>query len=106
MDARAAIPVSLPQPSPVPSYWHSDTPLNPVANPISSLRSTENLPEYADYVVVGSGISGSMIAWGILNRLEKDGFLDKKKVVMLEARGAVGGATGRNGRPGNIIYIL
>ncbi|KAE9969601.1 hypothetical protein EG328_006782 [Venturia inaequalis] len=97
MDARAAIPVSLPHPNPVPSYWHSDTPLDPVANPISSLRSTEELPKYADYVVVGSGISGSMIAWGILDRLEKDGSLDKKKVAVLEARGAVGGATGRNG---------
>ncbi|QDS72755.1 hypothetical protein FKW77_004140 [Venturia effusa] len=97
MEARAAIPVSLPHPNPVPSYWHSDTPLNPLADPISSLRSTEDLPEYADYVIIGSGISGSMIAWGILKRLEKAGDLDGKKIVMLEARDAVGGATGRNG---------
>jgi hypothetical protein len=97
MDERASIPVSLPHPNPTPSYWHSDTPLNPIPHPISDLRSTPELPEYADYVVVGSGISGAMIAWGILERLEKKGELTSKKVVMLEARAAVGGATGRNG---------
>lgn len=104
MDAKAAIPVSLPHPNPVPSYWHSDSPLNPVSNPISSLRSTEDLPEYADYVIIGSGISGSMIAWDILERLEKGGDLNKRKVVMLEARAAVGGATGRNGKIGNSTH--
>jgi hypothetical protein len=98
MDERAAIPVSLPRSNPVPSYWHSDTPLNMAPHPISSLRTTEDLPEYADYVIVGSGISGAMIAWGILERLKKAGDLMNTKVVMLEARGAVGGATGRNGK--------
>jgi hypothetical protein len=98
MDERASIPVSLPHSNPVPSYWHSDTPLSPVPHPIASLRSTEDLPEYADYVIVGSGISGAMIAWGILDRLEKAGDIKNKRVVMLEARGAVGGATGRNGK--------
>lgn len=98
MDDRAAIPVSLPHTNPMPSYWHSDTPLSPEPHPISNLRSTEDLPEYADYVIVGSGISGSMIAWGILERLEQAGELQNKKVLMLESRGAVGGATGRNGK--------
>jgi FAD dependent oxidoreductase len=98
MNERASIPVSLPCSSPVPSYWHSNTPLNTVPHPISSLRSTEHLPEYADYIIVGSGISGAMIAWGILDRLEKAGDLMNTKVLMLEARGAVGGATGRNGK--------
>jgi hypothetical protein len=97
MDERASIPVSLPHPNPVPSYWHFDTPLNPVSHPITNLRSTTELPEFADYVIVGSGISGAMIAWGIMDRLEKSGDLKGKGVVMLEARGAAGGATGRNG---------
>jgi len=113
MDKRAAIPVSVPHPTPTLSYWHSDTPLSQERpNPqfpsskleagIGSLRSTEDLPEYADYLIVGSGISGAMIAWNILERLEKEGRKAGKgeggvKVVMLEAREAVGGASGRNG---------
>jgi hypothetical protein len=86
MDDRIKIPPSLPRSNPTKSYWQ-DPP-----DSISNLRSTENLPEEADYVIVGSGISGSMIAWGILERAPN------AKVVMIEARGACSGATGRNGK--------
>lgn len=85
MQARGRIPPTLPRENPTISYWH-----DPLAS-IANLRSTEELPESVDYVIVGSGVSGACIAWTLLQR-EKDA-----EIVMLEARTAVGGATGRNG---------
>ncbi|KAJ9669435.1 hypothetical protein H2201_000302 [Coniosporium apollinis] len=88
MEARAQILPSLPVPNSTSSCWQ-DPP-----SAIHDLRSTEELPSSADYVIVGGGISGAMIAWNLLEK-SKDA-----RVVMLEARGAVSGATGRN----DIVY--
>jgi len=85
MDARASIPPTLPRPNPTVSYWQ-DPP-----DGIADLRTTEQLPETAGIVVIGSGISGASIAYGLLEREENSRF------VMLEARHACSGATGRNG---------
>jgi ribulose 1,5-bisphosphate synthetase/thiazole synthase len=87
MEERASIKPSLPRPNPTTSYWQ-----DPPAD-IASVRSTEELPNEADYVIVGSGISGAMIAYDILERKPD------ASVVILEARGASSGATGRNGKP-------
>ncbi|RYP61262.1 hypothetical protein DL770_009826 [Monosporascus sp. CRB-9-2] len=85
MEKRAAIPVSLPRDNPTQSYWQ-DPP-----DEIANLRSTELLPREADVVIIGSGITGVAIAWNLLqNDLKRD-------IVMLEARQACSGATGRNG---------
>lgn len=62
MEARASIPTTLPRPNPTVSYWQ-DPP-----GAISDLRSTESLPETADVVIVGSGISGATVAWNLLAR--------------------------------------
>lgn len=86
MDKRAAIPVTLPRDNPTPSYWQ-DPP-----DEIADLRSSESLPENADVVIVGSGITGAAVAW---NLLQND---PTRSIVMLEARQACSGATGRNGR--------
>jgi hypothetical protein len=85
MEERANIPPTLPRPDPTVSGWQ-----NP-PDAIADLRTTAELPETADVVIVGSGISGASIAF---NLLEKDPNL---KVVMLEARQTCSGATGRNG---------
>ncbi|KAI0641091.1 FAD dependent oxidoreductase [Trametes meyenii] len=50
-----------------------------------------NLPEYADIVIIGSGITGASIAYNIL--AQEAGV----KIVVLEAREVCSGATGRNG---------
>jgi len=85
MDGRASIPPTLPRPNPTISGWQ-DPP-----DAIANLRSTTKLPEIADVVIIGSGISGVSIALGLLDA-------DKGlNVVMLEARQACSGATGRNG---------
>ncbi|KAF2433385.1 FAD dependent oxidoreductase [Tothia fuscella] len=82
---RAAIKPSLPRKDPTLSYWQ-DPP-----DEIAGVRTSTNLPEDADYVIIGSGISGALIAFGLLEKKPN------AKIVMLEARGACSGASGRNG---------
>ncbi|KAH8162170.1 hypothetical protein CIB48_g6066 [Xylaria polymorpha] len=74
----------LPCPNSTPSYWHS--------NPSEKLlghRTTEDLPPTTDIVVIGSGITGTFAS----RELVAGG----RSVVMIEAREACWGATGRNG---------
>lgn len=86
MDKRVSIPVALPRKNPTVAYWQ-DPP-----DEIADLRSTPQLPESADVIIIGSGITGASIAYNILSRAPKT------KIVILEARQACSGATGRNGR--------
>ena len=96
MDIRAAIPVTLPRTGlTTRSYWQ-DPP-----DRIADERTTESLPQEADVVIVGSGMTGAAVAWNLLKHIPvADGLAPERKlsVVMLEARGACSGATGRNGR--------
>jgi hypothetical protein len=86
MDARASLPVTLPVSNPTFSYWQE-----PPDAEVADRGIADALPRSADVVVIGSGISGANIAWGLLEEGVED-------VVMLEARQACSGATGRNGR--------
>ena len=74
----------FPSEEPTLSYWQTAP---------SSLADHQSgaLPAHADYVIVGSGISGASIALKLLARRST------AKVVMLEARTAASGASGRNG---------
>ena len=82
---RANIPPSLPKPQPTASYWQ-DSP-----GSIATHRTTLSLPESASVVVIGSGITGSSLAYNLLSQPSPP------SVVLLEARTACSGATGRNG---------
>lgn len=77
----------LPLPNATKSYWQ-DPP-----HKIANLRTTKELPtsETFDYVIIGSGISGAATAHKLLDR---DPSLS---ILMLEARTAASGASGRNG---------
>ena len=86
MEQRASIPPGLPRMQPTVSYWQ-DPP-----DAVSDLRTTARLPEHADVVIIGSGITGASIAYRLL---EKETTLS---IVLLEAREAASGASGRNGR--------
>jgi hypothetical protein len=86
MDDRAAQKAELPHPNPTISYWQ-DPPSD-----IAQLQSTATLPQHPDYVIIGSGITGASIAWHLLDQAPGS------DVVMLEARTACSGATGRNGK--------
>ena len=113
METRAQEPVSLPHPNPTISYWQ-----DPPDAEVADCGADSALPEdIVDTVIVGSGITGAGLAWGLLGgddestpltgdgldegmghgakRLENMG--KKESVVMLEARQACSGATGRNG---------
>lgn len=83
-DPRNPKPAPLPVPNPSKSFWHSEP-----SGLLLGHRTTEKLPEEADVVIVGSGITGASAA----RYLDEDG--SKKSVVMLEAREACWGATGR-----------
>jgi hypothetical protein len=86
MEERAKEPVSLPLPNPTTSYWQ-DPP-----DEIANLQSTKHLPEYIDYIIIGSGISGVSIAYNLIKKKPNS------SILMLEARQACSGATGRNGK--------
>lgn len=86
MGGGEAIP-GFPHPNPIESYWQ----LPP--HHLAQHRTTEDLPiaQTWDYVIIGSGITGAAVAYRLLTR---DPAL---KVLMLEARTAASGASGRNG---------
>lgn len=79
----------LPSDNPSTSYWLQD-----LSKVLLGHRTTEALPDEVDVVVVGSGITGSFAADALL-----EGVTDSSspKVLLLEAREACSGATGRNG---------
>ncbi|CAK7225776.1 hypothetical protein SBRCBS47491_006004 [Sporothrix bragantina] len=80
----------LPSDNPSNSYWLQDP-----SSLLLDHRTTPDLPDEVDVVVVGSGITGSFAADALFEDVTDN---DKtKKVLLLEAREACFGATGRNG---------
>jgi myosin-crossreactive antigen len=77
---------TLPTPTSSNSFWHSEPNEFLIGH-----RTTEDLPAEADIVIVGSGITGASAA----RYLAEDQRANGKSVVMLEAREACWGATGR-----------
>jgi hypothetical protein len=86
LEDRAKIPPGLPREQPTQSYWQ-DPP-----DEIADTRTTPDLPGEADIVIVGAGVSGSSVAY---NLLCSD---PRLKILLIEARQAASGASGRNGR--------
>ncbi|RGP80100.1 FAD dependent oxidoreductase superfamily [Fusarium longipes] len=70
---------------PVDSYWQ--LPPHRIANH----RSTPDLPSNVDHVIIGSGITGAVVAHELF---ERD---PSASILMLEARTAASAASGRNG---------
>ncbi|KAK7957354.1 uncharacterized protein PG986_006576 [Apiospora aurea] len=77
-----------PAKNPSISYWQIPP------HPDVADHQSPTLPESADVVIVGSGISGTSIAWHLL--LENNA-TKAPRIAILEARQACSGATGRNG---------
>jgi glycine/D-amino acid oxidase-like deaminating enzyme len=67
------------------SYWQT-----PPAD-IADLQTNPSLPNYAEFVIIGSGFSGASIAYNILMDWPD------ANILLLEARQAASGASGRNG---------
>lgn len=85
MEERASIRPGLPLPNPTVSYWQ-DPPSR-----FSNHRTTPGLPRIVNTLIIGSGITGTTLAYNILNQPSPP------SVLVLEARTACSGATGRNG---------
>lgn len=77
---------TLPTPTSTASFWHSEP-----SKVLLGHRTTKNLPTSADVVIIGSGITGAFAA----HYIAEDNEGRKLNVVMLEAREACWGATGR-----------
>ena len=82
----ASSTASMPVDNPTNSYWQCPP------SRLAEFRSTPTLPLQTSTVIIGSGITGASIAYKLLKR---DPSSD---VLMLEARKASSGATGRNGK--------
>lgn len=76
----------LPVPNPVPSFWLKEP------QELDDHRTTPDLPTACDVLIVGSGYAGTATAYHII----KDN-PNPPSIVILEARKAASGATGRNG---------
>lgn len=85
LNERIAAEPGLPVENPTRSFWMF--PPSPIA------RHSSDLPQYADVVIIGSGITGTSVAKTLLDRAHAEGKLPV--VLMLEARDACSGATGR-----------
>jgi hypothetical protein len=77
---------SLPTANSTKSFWHRDP-----SKVLLGHRTTVSLPTEADVVIIGSGISGACAA----HFLREHGQDKDLSIVMLEAREACWGATGR-----------
>ncbi|KAJ4261686.1 hypothetical protein NW762_007124 [Fusarium torreyae] len=84
---RAASAPGLPIPNSTDSYWLDDPPF-----PALCEIQDDELPEEADVVIIGSGITGASVAKTLLELSKL-----KLRVVVCEARQLCSGATGRNG---------
>lgn len=83
-DDSSSQPAPLPTPNPTKSFWlDSDT----SANPLARVGSTGPLPQVADIVIIGSGITGCSAAYHLSRLLEGSGGQTKPvTAVILEAR--------------------
>lgn len=82
--------MAFPVPDSTQPYWRTQL------HDLDDYRTTEQLPAEADTVVIGAGYAGASIVYHLLEKAKEQG---KKvpSIVILEAREACSGATGRNG---------
>lgn len=78
---------SLPIPDPCLSYWHRTTRAWPYLNH----NEDSPTPSSSKYLVIGSGLAGSLTAWSLA-----EAGIPGSEILILEAREAVSGASGRN----------
>lgn len=100
-DSRRRLDPGLPRLNPTKSSWQIPP------DPLQNYRSTESLPTcILDVVIIGSGFSGTSIAWHLLHGDPSLGNRYYYNTLMLEARDVCSGATGRNGPLQNPLFII
>jgi len=80
----------LPVQNPTESFWHTEL------HKLHNHRTTENLPDSCDVVIIGAGYAGVSTAYNLAKGIE-GGANPSLSITIIEARGACSGATGRNG---------
>lgn len=78
---------SLPIPNPCLSYWHRTTRAWPYLNH----NESSSVPASIKYLIIGSGLAGTLTAWSLVENK-----IAPSDILILEAREAVSGASGRN----------
>lgn len=78
--------MAFPVPNSTTPFWRTDL------DELDNHRTTSELPPEADIVIIGAGYSGASIVHHLLEQQSKP-----LSIVILEAREACSGATGRNG---------
>ncbi|QRV99855.1 FAD-dependent oxidoreductase [Ceratobasidium sp. AG-Ba] len=66
----AILPAPLPSANPTKSFWLDS---DPSANPLAKAGSTGPLPDAADVVIIGSGITGCSAAYHLANLVKSSG---------------------------------
>ena len=87
IDATSHISKYLPVSNPGECFWSRDL------HELNDHRSTENLPNHTDILIIGAGYAGISTTY----HLVKDKNNSERSITILEARSACSGATGRNG---------
>ena len=90
MPSSSHVPKPFPVENAVPSYWRNEI------GSIYTHRSTANLPADVEVVVIGAGYTGASIVHHLLEETVGAG-RPTPSILILEAREACSGATGRNG---------
>ncbi|KAL5603974.1 hypothetical protein FOVSG1_006724 [Fusarium oxysporum f. sp. vasinfectum] len=84
------LPSPLPVQNATTSFWRS------APHALDDHRSTPQIPTKVDIAVIGAGYAGGATVYHILDHCKTQG-ISPPKIVILEARQACSGATGRNG---------
>lgn len=92
-------PSPLPVPNSTTSFWRSSP------HPLDNHRSTPDVPSQVDIAVIGAGYAGVSTVYHILNIAKAKG-TPPPNIVILEAREACSGATGRNGMLLTCSFLL
>lgn len=78
--------MAFPAASPTSAYWQKDV------HQLGSKRTTAELPERQEVLIIGAGFSGVACAYYLANAAKPP-----SSITIVEARDACSGATGRNG---------
>jgi glycine/D-amino acid oxidase-like deaminating enzyme len=81
---------NTPVPNGMTSFWRTEP------HTLDSHRSTEFLPNKCDIAIIGAGYAGASVTHHILSQISPGS--KPPSIVILEARQACSGATGRNGK--------
>jgi len=90
MGSTDSVPAGLPVENPTTPFWRTEL------HPLDDLRTTPDLPQQSDVVIIGAGYAGVSIAYHLLKQQDEQS-QPHPSITILEARQICSGATGRNG---------